>query len=997
MKLKKTLLIALFGVLGVCSQAQRHTPIPATPERCFEEGKQLFAAKNYPEASRLLQVYVKQKGLPYENVSEADYMLACSAYELKEPGCMNVLQEYLKEYPETPYRNRVTALMANAAFYQEKYAESIALFNRCDLDALPNNERDEFTLHKAIAHIETGDLREAYILLSVVEACSDSYRNEANFYKAYIDYSEKRYNQALPIFEGLRNNRTFGNEALLYIADIHLGQNKFAEAYEEIGRVRASSKNETEKERILGSALYGLGRYEQAITPLQAYADHTKKADRNALYRLGMAYYHTQAYRQAAETLEKVTYEKDALTQNAYLHIGQCYLALQNKPQARMAFEQAAGMNADSHVTEAALYNYALTLHETAYSAFGESVTVFERFLNEFPQSVYADKVNSYLIEVYLNTRSYEAALQSMAKIKQPGKRILEAKQKVLFQLGTQSFANADFKQAVDYFNQSLQLASHNRQTEADALYWRGEAQYRLGNYRQAEQDFKQYLSKATVSSGETYPLALYNLGYTKFKQKSYTEAGNWFSRFIDQTPNASNSIKADAYNRLADCRFYVRNFDEARRLYDQAATLHPASGDYALYQTAFVQGLQKDYVGKVASLNRLIDQFPQSTYVDDALYERGRAYIELENSPEAIQSFTTLVEKYPNSSIARKGAGEIGLLYYQNDKYPEAITAYKKVIAQYPGSEEALQAQRDLKSIYIDLNNVDEYANFIASQGGAALDNHERDSLNYVAAERVYMRGETEASKKSLEQYLTAFPNGMFQLNAHYYLGLINYNQQQPAIAQQHLDNVIAVPNNKFSEEAMVLGGELAFNAKNYAKALDIYKQLKEKTASAERLLTAQIGILRSAYLLKDVNETIRTANELLNHPKLTPELINEARYYRAKAALTNQPEQAIPDLTELAKDTRNIYGAEAKYLLAQRLYDQGQYAEAEKVLLEFIDMSTPHTYWLARGFILLSDVYLKLERKVEARQYLLSLQQNYQADDDIAGLIEERLKAFE
>ena len=47
-----------------------------------------------------------------------------------------------------------------------------------------------------------------------------------------------------------------------------------------------------------------------------------------------------------------------------------------------------------------------------------------------------------------------------------------------------------------------------------------------------------------------------------------------------------------------------------------------------------------------------------------------------------------------------------------------------------------------------------------------------------------------------------------------------------------------------------------------------------------------------------------------------------------------------------------------------------------------------------LARSFVLLSDVYVKLDRKMEAKQYLLSLQQNYQADDDIAGMIESRLE---
>jgi len=87
-------------------------------------------------------------------------------------------------------------------------------------------------------------------------------------------------------------------------------------------------------------------------------------------------------------------------------------------------------------------------------------------------------------------------------------------------------------------------------------------------------------------------------------------------------------------------------------------------------------------------------------------------------------------------------------------------------------------------------------------------------------------------------------------------------------------------------------------------------------------------------------------------------------------------------------------VYGAEAKYRLAQHLFDAGKTAEVEKEVFEFIDAGTPHAYWLARSFVLLADAYTKLDRKLEARQYLLSLKQNYQAEDDIAGMIESRLE---
>jgi hypothetical protein len=78
-------------------------------------------------------------------------------------------------------------------------------------------------------------------------------------------------------------------------------------------------------------------------------------------------------------------------------------------------------------------------------------------------------------------------------------------------------------------------------------------------------------------------------------------------------------------------------------------------------------------------------------------------------------------------------------------------------------------------------------------------------------------------------------------------------------------------------------------------------------------------------------------------------------------------------------------------------RAFNIKQYDNAEKEVLDYINVSTPHSYWLARSFVLLSDVYMKNEKYIEAKQYLISLKQSYQAKDDIASMIEERLKTLE
>ena len=154
------------------------------------------------------------------------------------------------------------------------------------------------------------------------------------------------------------------------------------------------------------------------------------------------------------------------------------------------------------------MYNYALLIHETNFTGFGESVTIFEDFLNDFPNSTYADKVNDYLVETYMTTKNYQAALNSIEKIKQPSRKILEAKQDILFQLGTQAFANQQMEEAINRFNQAIELGAYKEESRNEAYFWRGESYYRLGDYRQAISDYRIYLNNTRQRNTDMYALA---------------------------------------------------------------------------------------------------------------------------------------------------------------------------------------------------------------------------------------------------------------------------------------------------------------------------------------------------------------------------------------------------------------------------------------------------------------------------------------------------------
>lgn len=983
----------------------------ASPERLYREGKTLFQQKAYTAAIAPLQTYLRQTAaenapLPQaQQRQEAAYMLACTSYELRDEQCLEKLQAFLGEYPDTPHANRIYALMASVQFFEGNYEEALQTFQQARLEQLPPAERDDMTFRLSLCYLHTGALPQAAIWLETLRNTGTRHEDDCTYYLSYIRYAQGRHDEALNGFLSLQGHEKYEKLVPYYIAEIYLLRRNYDKA-EIVAQNYLSAWPEeahaAEMHRIEGSAHYHYGKYREAMEDfgqyLQATADGSPRRD--ALYMQGMACYRCGAFSQVPEILGKVTATgNDALAQNAYLHMGLAYLQTGDKTKARMAFEQAAASDADPNIKEQAAYNYVLCIHDTSYSAFGESVTVFEKFLNDFPGSAYADRVSSYLVDVYMSTRSYEAALKSIERIQQPTPQIRRAKARIQFQLGAQAFANTDFTQALDRFRQARATASALSNEAKDilcnALYWEGETLYRLGQMPQAARCFNNYLSTTTDRSGKMVALAHYNLGYIAFHQKNYATAESHFLRFLQTGQQEDAAVQADACNRIGDCYLQNRRFAEASQYYTRAENLGAASGDYSLYQLALVAGLQKDYDGKIALLDRLASKYPQSPYNVDALYEKGRSYVQENNNARAIATFRELADKYPQSPVSRKAAAEIGLLYYQAGDYDRAIEAYKQVATRYPGSEEARLAMRDLKSIYVDANRVDEFAALAAQlPGNIHFNPDEQDSLTYIAAEKVYMRGETATAKNSFTRYLQSYPNGAFGLDAHYRLCVIAKQEKDDDALLTHAGKLLEYPDSPYTEEALLMRGEVLFNRAEYTQALADYKQLQAKATTDERRQLGLLGALRCGTLLHDDTETIHAATALLAEGKLSPERRDEALYDRAKAYLNQKAgTKALADLEVLAKDTRTLRGAEAKYLVAQHWYEAGDYAAAEKEVLDFIDQSTPHAYWLARSFILLADIYMATGKNLDARQYLLSLQQNYQEDDDIAGMIQQRL----
>lgn len=989
-------------VLAITALHAQQTLIYTNDDVLFNQGRELFNQRKYAASYRSFEDFLRNTDKTKAGqIQEAEYYMAANAYELRSDDAEIRLKAYLLKHPYTPFFDKTQLMLGMLEYEKKDYKAALAYFNQVNDKRLGKDERVSFLFFKGYSNLETKNYVAARNIFKELKDMNTRYDLSATYYYAYSEYTLKNYAAALPEFLKIENNPAYVNIVPYYIIQIYYAQKNFDQLYaraEQLLKNNPNNPNNAEIYRIMGEIAYDQKNYAKAIENFKKYESISPQVLRNNMYQLGLSYFQLADFQNAVNYLSKTTTENDEMTENAYLHLGNAYVKLNDKVNARLAFEQATKTKFNASVREEALFNYALTTYETT-TAFGESITAFDQFINEFPNSKHINKAYDYLATVFMTTKNYEAAYQSIQKIKNPTPRLLEARQFLLYQLGTEAFIQNNFAKAIEYFTLSLQSSTTGKYS-AESYFWRSESYFRTGDNAKSIADLRSFFNNPQSRNSVNARIANYSMAYALFSQKNYNEALTWFNRYISAETNTQATTYADALNRAGDCYFYNRDFARAEQMYARATAASPNTGDYALFQSAYVAGLQRNYSTKISRLENLISTYPNSEYVDDALYEMGRAYIMLNNESRAISTFQRLLDTQPNSAMARKAGLEIGMTYANQGNNTQAISAYKNVISKYPGTPESYVALESLEAIYIEINDVAAYLaytrtlNMKINTGGG----NREDSISYIAAERQYMNANYAQAITGLRAYIQQFcAGGKYCTNAQYYIADSYYRLNDKAAALTAFQALLLIPGNQFIEEATMRAAEITYDRKEYQSSLQYFKQLQNIAQGTENRNIARLGVLRCSYFLNDQQTTISIANEIMNDARSNAELRTEAQYNRGKAYLAmGNVAQATVDFKALSTDTRTASGAEAKFLLANIYFEQGRLDDAENEVMSFTRMNTPHQYWLARSFIVLADVYIRRSNDFQAKQYLLSLQRNYTVNDDVQVMITDRLNAI-
>ncbi len=961
----------------------------------FRKGMELYEKEKYGAARNFFEKSLDEMGDRTPGLkAEAQYYLAMSSVELQNLDAENLVYRFAMENPESPLINKAYFRLANYMYIKKDWPKTISYYNKVDRFYLDKEELSQYYFQKGYAYYVRNDYENARVAFYEIKDDESRYSSPALYYYSHIAYIQENYETALNGFLKLVDDETFSPVAPYYISQIYYLQKKFDKVIEFAPPLMetVSDKRASEMAKIIGESYFYLGKYEESVPYLEQYRDAVGKISIDDKYQLAFAYYMTGKYREAAEIFERISLSNTMISQSALYHLAGCYLKLEEMNKARAAFASAARMDFDQAIREDALFNYAKVTYELSYTPFNEAIRAFNSYISQYPASSRTDEAYNYLVMAYMNTRNYRMALESLEKIKRKDSQIEKAYQRVAFFRGLELFTNLRFDDAIGIFDKSLKFDKYDDLIRARTYYWLAEAYYRMGDTGTSEDYYKLFLNEPTSFQAPEFSNVNYSMGYLEFSRKNYSKAEDWFRKYVNLEQTDQPVTLADAYNRLGDCRFVQTSYWQAIDYYDKVIKMGKADVDYAYYQKAFTLGLVDRPQRKIETLNELREKYPQSSYNDDALYELGRTYVIQNQLSEAEQNYSKIISDYPGSNYLSRTLIQLGLIARNAGRNQEALKYYKQVVNDYPGTPESSNALLSVKDIYVEMNDVDGYLAYVNGIGqGVSVS--EQDSLLYTAAENTYLAGNCERAVNELDSYLKRFPSGAFLLNANYYRAdcLLKLSRSDEAFSS--LMYIIEQQANMFTEPALLAASRIAYRKEDFNTAAGLYQKLVTLGEKKADIQEAETGLMRSYAKLGEYQNTIDAANQVLLQDKLEPSVAREAKYLIADAYFKQNDMPAAYDWYGRIDDEVNSeQGAEAKYRTAEIDYNRGEVDKAEKEIFEFIDMNTPHQFWMGKSFLLLSDIYLSKKDDFQAVQTLESIINYYTAEDD--GIKAEAVK---
>ena len=999
-KLKRVIIIITFLIAGTYFSPikAQETRVYSTNLSWYNEGLELFEKEKYSAAIRSFE---KSQELITDKNSEAyvnsAYFKALCALNLFHKDAEYQLKEFVNTYPESAKVKNAYFQLGKYNYRKKKWDKVIYWFSKTDAFSFTNSDLYEYNFRMGYSYFRMDEYKKAtpyfYELIDIISP----YHTPANYYYAHIAYLEGNYATALRGFNTLRNDKKFGVIIPYYVSQIYYYQEEYDTliSYAKPMLDNEKTKRKPEISKLVGNAYFTKKEYSAAIPYLQFYLKEGDTPTREDYFQLAYAQMMGKDYEPAIKYFARISAKDDALAQKAIYNMADCYLKTDNKPYARNAFKKASEFNYNPSIAEESLLSYAKLSYELDYDPYSDAITAFIQYLQKYPDAIKKNEAFEYLVNIYLSTNNYRSALASLELTKDLDPRLREVYQQLQFNLAVEQFQNSNYKEAVNSFIKSQELPE-SKSLSAQATYWIAESHYRLGQYNKAIEEYQQFIFEPRALLLPEFKVSNYALGYAYYQNKDYSNSAKWFRKYLTYQ-DLSPTRKHDALLRTGDCYFITKNYLLSQEYYQKAFQVGGRNADYGLYQYAITQGLLDKNTNQNNSLEKLLKDFPESTYATGALYELGKNNMIAGKNEAALVNFNSVINSSTANPYRKKALENSGLIYYNMSQNDQALSSFKTVVTEYPNYQDSKTALKQIELIYKTTGDIDSYESYLATLDFMDISDVALDSLSYSSAEDFYMDNSYEKAASLFQKYIQRFDHPIFANNAHFYLAECEYKTSNLEEALANYSFNVKTEDPLFYNVSLERSAELSYKLGNYKESLRYFQQLQTAVLTKDEIAEIHWWSLKSASKIDSFKVVIDEGQTLLNDSIPFAKRDAEIKYlmatsYRAIGDTNN----AMQFFREVSNSTQEEKSAASLYYIAEMLYENHNLDSSEKVIFEVAQHTPTYSDWLAKALILLSDIYVTQEDYFQARTTLESIVGNYTGDDSILNSAKEKLNTL-
>ncbi len=358
-----------------------------------------------------------------------------------------------------------------------------------------------------------------------------------------------------------------------------------------------------------------------------------------ALYGKGWSLLKAKDFDQASASFTALMdqHAEHELADDALFARGMCYRQANKYVEAIADIDKYLTTNPNAVQRADALYERGLS--EAAAQQYQKAVDTYAELLKQFPDYPHTNKVLYELAWAYQSLPDAAAAAKTFATLaeKYPADPLAA---EANFHVGESCYAQKDYANAVKAYQQSAQ--ANNEALQEKVIYKLGWSHYQLQQYREA-------------------------LGQFEGLIKSYGDG----------------ELASDAWFMKGECLLRLNEFAQALPAYQEALNHEASSPQIAVLRqlhAAQAAGQLEKWEESVNFLNPLIEKYPDSFYVAEAHFERGRARQKVNQLDEAIKDFQQAAEK-SRDVVGIRAQFMVGEVEFQQKRYDDAIKDFQRTM----------------------------------------------------------------------------------------------------------------------------------------------------------------------------------------------------------------------------------------------------------------------------------------------------------------------------